>query len=513
MTHEKVLILDYGSKFSQIIARKIRDLKVYSEIKSYKTDTKEILAENYKGIIITGPSKLIKETNFKLDPAIIDIGIPILSISSGAIILNNTINGKNEEAEEYTNIEEKIIINELPDQKSTLFRHCKEEFKAFVDYYDTISSIPQDYKIIASSKNNNIMAFENSIKKIYALMFHIEVNNCINGENIFKNFVMNICKCTGDYTISSFIEEKIEEIKETVGDKKVLCALSGGVDSSVCAALINKAIGKNLTCIFVDTGLMRKNEAKEVYEAFKDSDMNLIQIDAENRFLTKLKGVTDPEQKRKIIGEEFIRVFEEEAKKIGQVDFLAQGTIYPDIIESGLDGAKLVKSHHNVGGLPEHIDFKELIEPLKYLFKDEVRAVGASLDLPKALVVRQPFPGPGLGIRVIGELTKDRLDVLREADAIFREEIATNGLSEKISQYFVILTDLKSVGVYKDSRTYDYIAVLRAIKTTDFMTADYVKLPYEVLDIVTTRICNEVDGISRLVYDITNKPPATIEWE
>jgi GMP synthase (glutamine-hydrolyzing), C-terminal domain or B subunit len=513
MLHEKILILDFGSKFSQTVARKVRDLNVFSEIKSFKTSADEILIQNYKGIIVTGPSKSINFNNYKIDKKILSSGIPILGISSGAIILNTSLGGNCLPIQEDENNENFIdeVINIT--KGSQLFRKCDEKFNAFVDFQDKFTSLASELKPIAANSKNDILAAEDTIKNYFAVLFHIEVNNSHNGDRIFKNFVKHICSCKGDFSISSFVDESIEQIREKADGRKVLCALSGGVDSSVCAALVSKAIGKNLTCIFVDTGLMRKNEGNEVIDAFKDMDLNLIKIDAEDRFLKKLKDVIDPEQKRKIIGEEFIRVFEEEAKKIGEVDFLVQGTIYPDIIESGLDGAKLVKSHHNVGGLPEHVDFKELIEPLRNLFKDEVRKVGLQLNLPESLVWRQPFPGPGLGIRVIGDLTKEKLDILREADYIFREEINKADLHKSINQYFVVLTNIKSVGVTKGKRTYENIAVLRAINTTDFMTSSYSKIPYEILDRITARICSEVDGINRLVYDITNKPPATIEWE
>ena len=350
-------------------------------------------------------------------------------------------------------------------------------------------------------------------KNLYGIQFHPEVNSSINGTQVIKNFLFNICKCSGDWIISSFVEESIAKLKEKIGDKKALCALSGGVDSSVAAVLLSKAIGKNLTCIFVDHGLLRKNEGDEVEDVFKNQDINFIRVNAKDRFLAKLAGVSDPETKRKIIGEEFIRVFEEEAKKIGTVDFLVQGTIYPDVIESGLGKSSVIKSHHNVGGLPDYVDFKEIIEPLRDLFKDEVRKTGLELGMPENLVFRQPFPGPGLAIRVIGDITEDKLNILKDADYIFREEIANAGLHKNINQYFAVLTNLKSVGVMGDERTYDYTVALRAVETTDFMTGVWSRIPYEVLEKVSSRIVNEVDHVNRVVYDITSKPPATIEWE
>ena len=354
---------------------------------------------------------------------------------------------------------------------------------------------------------------ENKEKNLYGIQFHPEVNSSINGTQVIKNFLFNICKCSGDWIISSFVEESIAKLKEKIGDKKALCALSGGVDSSVAAVLLSKAIGKNLTCIFVDHGLLRKNEGDEVEDVFKNQDINFIRVNAKDRFLAKLAGVSDPETKRKIIGEEFIRVFEEEAKKIGTVDFLVQGTIYPDVIESGLGKSSVIKSHHNVGGLPDYVDFKEIIEPLRDLFKDEVRKTGLELGMPENLVFRQPFPGPGLAIRVIGDITEDKLNILKDADYIFREEIANAGLHKNINQYFAVLTNLKSVGVMGDERTYDYTVALRAVETTDFMTGVWSRIPYEVLEKVSSRIVNEVDHVNRVVYDITSKPPATIEWE
>ena len=388
-----------------------------------------------------------------------------------------------------------------------------DESIVWMSHTDFVSEKPEGFDIIQITDSCPVAAIANEDKKIYAVQYHPEVNHTVEGKILIKNFLYEICKADGDWTMENFLEEQIQKIRKTVGDKKVLLALSGGVDSSVCASLLSKAIGKNLTCVFVDHGLMRKNEGDEVEAAFKNDELNFVRVDAKDRFLDKLKGVSDPEQKRKIIGEEFIRVFEDEAKKIGSVDFLAQGTIYPDVIESGQGDASVIKSHHNVGGLPDVVDFKDLIEPLRDLFKDEVRRLGLELEMPEYLVYRQPFPGPGLGIRVMGEITEAKLEVLREADYIFRDEVAKAGIDKDINQYFAVITNNRTVGVMGDFRTYDYTLALRAVTTTDFMTADWARIPYEVLDKTSVRIINEVDHINRIVYDITSKPPATIEWE
>ena len=399
------------------------------------------------------------------------------------------------------------------DNSSPLFEGFENTNGFLMSHTDFVEKVPDGFKNIGHTTSCPNAAMENREKNLYGIQFHPEVNSSINGTQVIKNFLFNVCKCSGDWIISSFVEESITKLKEKIGDKKALCALSGGVDSSVAAVLLSRAIGKNLTCIFVDHGLLRKNEGDEVEEVFKNQDINFIRVDAKDRFLAKLAGVSDPERKRKIIGEEFIRVFEEEAKKIGAVDFLVQGTIYPDVIESGLGKSSVIKSHHNVGGLPDYVDFKEIVEPLRDLFKDEVRKTGLELGMPENLVFRQPFPGPGLAIRVIGDITEDKLDILRDADSIFREEIANAGLHKSINQYFAVLTNLKSVGVMGDERTYDYTVALRAVETTDFMTGVWSKIPYEVLEKVSSRIVNEVKHVNRVCYDITSKPPATIEWE
>lgn len=511
MKKEVVLILDFGGQYNQLIARRVREEGVYSEIVPYNISIEKIKDINPKGIIFTGgPASVYLEDAPKLDKEIFSLGIPILGICYGMQLMAYTLGGEVSRASkrEYGVTSVKINNNSL------LFDSFKRNNKFLMSHTDYVSKLPKGFKRIGYTDSCKYAGIEDVNNKLYGIQFHPEVNNSVNGNIVIRNFLYNICNCIGDWRMSSFVEDSIKSIKEKVGNGKVLCALSGGVDSTVAASLLYKAVGKNLTCVFVDHGLLRKNESEEVEEVFtKNFDVNFIKIDAKDRFLKRLSGVVEPEKKRKIIGEEFIRVFEEASKKIGKVDFLVQGTIYPDVIESGFGASSKIKSHHNVGGLPDVVDFKEIIEPLRDLFKDEVRKVGLELDLPEHLVYRQPFPGPGLAIRVIGDITEDKLNILREADYIFREEIAKAKLDRDINQYFAVLTNLKSVGVMGDERTYDYTVALRAVSTIDFMTAEWSKIPYEVLEVVSNRIVNEVNHVNRVVYDITGKPPATIEWE
>ena len=511
MKNELILILDFGGQYNQLIARRVRECNVYSEVVPYNISIEKIKEKNPKGIIFTGgPASVYGEDAPKCDKKIFELGIPILGICYGMQLMTTTLGGNVAKAtkREYGTTDVSI------DNSSLLFQQFDKNNRFLMSHTDYVETVPSGFKNIGSTLSCPNAAMENSDAKMYGIQFHPEVNNSINGIQVIRNFLFNICKCSGDWKISSFTEETIKKLKEKIGDKKALCALSGGVDSSVAAVLLSKAIGKNLTCIFVDHGLLRKNEGDEVETVFKNQfDINLIRVNAKDRFLSKLAGVTDPEKKRKIIGEEFIRVFEEEAKKLGTVDFLVQGTIYPDVIESGLGKSSVIKSHHNVGGLPDYVDFKEIVEPLRDLFKDEVRKTGLELGIPENLVYRQPFPGPGLAIRIIGDITDDKLDILKEADSIFREEIANAGLHKNINQYFAVLTNLKSVGVMGDERTYDYTIALRAVETTDFMTGVWSKIPYDILEKVSSRIVNEVKHVNRVVYDITSKPPATIEWE
>ena len=510
MSNQLVIVLDFGGQYNQLIARRVRECGVYCEVKSYKTPIDEIIKLNPVGIIFTGgPNSVYLETSPHIERKVFELGIPILGICYGAQLMAYTLDGKVEGASspEYGKTET------IYDTNSLLFNGLNEKDISWMSHGDYISKLPDGFKVAAHSESCPYGAFENAEKKLYGLQFHPEVNHTNNGTKMLHNFLFKACGCTGDWTMGDYAQTAIKSIREKVGDGKVLLALSGGVDSSVAAALLAKAVGNQLTCIFVDHGFMRKNEGDEVEAAFSDWKINFIRVNAKPQFMNKLNGVSDPETKRKIIGEEFIRVFEQEAKKIGKVDYLVQGTIYPDIIESGAGDAAVIKSHHNVGGLPDYVDFKEIIEPLRLLFKDEVRQLGIELGLSDVLVWRQPFPGPGLAIRIIGEITDEKLLILQDADYIFREEISKAGLDRKIHQYFAVLTNMRSVGVMGDGRTYDYTLALRGVTTTDFMTADFAKIPYEVLEKISARIVNEVKLINRVVYDVTTKPPATIEWE
>lgn len=512
MNRELIIVLDFGGQYNQLIARRVREHHVYCEIMSWKTSIEEIRKKNPKGIIFTGgPNSVYEESAPHCSKELFELGVPILGICYGCQLMAYTLGGKVGNAEEKSEYGKTEVSF---DTKSKLFKNVDSQEICWMSHTDFVTELPQGFQAIGTTSTCPSAAIENAEKGFYGVQFHPEVNHTPKGTQMIYNFLYEVCQCAGEWTMSNYIEDQIATIRKQVGDGKVLCALSGGVDSSVVAALVSKAIGRQLTCVFVDNGLMRKNEGDEVEEAFKTYfDSNFVRANAQERFLNKLKGVTEPEQKRKIIGEEFIRVFEDEAKKIGKVNFLVQGTIYPDVIESGFGDSAVIKSHHNVGGLPSVVDFEELIEPLRLLFKDEVRQMGLELGLPETLVWRQPFPGPGLGIRVIGEVREDKLAILREADAIFRDEIAKAGLDRSINQYFAVITDMRSVGVMGDFRTYDYTLALRGVTTTDFMTADWARIPYDILDRISVRIVNEVKHVNRIVYDITSKPPATIEWE
>lgn len=514
MDKELIIVLDFGGQYNQLIARRVRECNVYCEVHPYTMSIEEIKAKNPKGIILTGgPNSVYDEKSPHTTEELFKLGIPVLGICYGAQLMAYTLGGKVETApvSEYgkTNV---VVDNE----NGKLFKDVNKETIVWMSHTDYISEVPEGFEITAYTEVCPVAAMENTEKGLYAFQYHPEVTHSVQGMDMLRAFVMGPCGCHGTWRMDSFVETAIEDIRKKVGDGKVLCALSGGVDSSVAAVLMSKAVGKQLTCVFVDHGLLRKNEGDEVEAVFGPDgpyDLNFVRVNAQQRFYDKLAGVTEPEQKRKIIGEEFIRVFEEEAKKIGAVDYLVQGTIYPDVIESGLGKSAVIKSHHNVGGLPDYVDFKEIIEPLRDLFKDEVRKAGLELGIPEYLVFRQPFPGPGLGIRIIGEVTEEKVHIVQEADAIYREEIAKAGLDKSINQYFAALTNMRSVGVMGDFRTYDYAVALRAVTTSDFMTAECADIPFEVLQICMSRIINEVKGVNRVMFDLTSKPPGTIEME
>ncbi|GEL78299.1 glutamine-hydrolyzing GMP synthase [Tenuibacillus multivorans] len=507
---EKIIVLDYGSQYNQLITRRIRELGVFSELHPNDVTAEEIKEMNPSGIILSGgPNSVYSDDAYTIDPEVYELGIPILGICYGMQLMAYNLGGsvKNAGKREYGKADIEV------EASSSLFTALPDHQQVWMSHGDHVNQAPQGFTVDATNPSCSIAAFSDEKRQFYGVQFHPEVNHSEHGQEILKNFVYNICQCSNQWTMENFIDLEVEKIREQVQDRKVLCALSGGVDSSVVAVLLHKAIGDQLTCIFVDHGLLRKNEADDVMKMFQDGfHMNVIKVDAQDRFLNKLKDVTNPEQKRKIIGNEFIYVFEDQSSKLQDIDYLAQGTLYTDIIESGTKTAQTIKSHHNVGGLPEHMDFK-LIEPLNTLFKDEVRKLGEELGIPKHIVWRQPFPGPGLAIRILGEVTNDKLETVRESDAILREEIKQAGLEQDVWQYFTVLPNIQSVGVMGDKRTYDHTIAIRAVTSVDGMTSDWARIPFDVLETISTRIVNEVSGVNRVVYDITSKPPSTIEWE
>lgn len=512
MKNELVIVLDFGGQYSNVIARRVRECGVYCEVKPYTASVDALLAMNPKGFIFSGGSNSVYAAGAPTcSPALLEHGIPVLGICYGAQLIAHLQGGAVSGAvtSEFGGID-----LEITDSASLLFGGVAERSVCWMSHTDYIAKVPSGFSVTAVTPTCSCAAMENPAKKLYAVQFHPEVDHTTFGRQIISNFLTKVCRCSRDWKMEHYVEHTIAALRERIGDKRVLCALSGGVDSTVAAVMVHKAVGNQLTCMFIDHGLLRKDEGDSVERVCKEQfNMNFIRVNAEDYFLGRLAGVTDPEQKRKIIGDGFIRVFEREGKKLGHFNYLVQGTIYPDIIESGGTGAAVIKSHHNVGGLPDAVDFDEIIEPLRRLFKDEVRKAGLELGIPEDLVWRQPFPGPGLAVRVIGDITKDKLDILRDADAIFREEIQKAGLHRDINQYFAVLTNMRSVGVMGDGRTYDYTIALRGVTTSDFMTADFARIPYDVLARVSSRIANEVGHVNRVVYDITPKPPATIEWE
>ena len=514
MDQEKVIVIDFGGQYNQLVARRVRECNVYCEIYSYKTDIEQIKAMNPKGIILTGgPNSCYEEGAPTYSKELFELGIPVLGLCYGAQLMSHVLGGKVEKAPVREYGKTKVFV----DTASPLFTDVEPETICWMSHFDYISNVAPGFQVVAHTADCPVAAAQNPEKKLYAIQFHPEVLHTVEGSKMLNNFVRGICGCAGTWRMDSFVENTVKEIRQKVGKGKVLLALSGGVDSSVAAGLLARAIGKQLTCVFVDHGLLRKNEGDEVEAIFGPNgqfDLNFIRVNAQQRFYVKLAGIAEPERKRKIIGEEFIHVFEEEAKKIGAVDFLAQGTIYPDVVESGLGGeSAVIKSHHNVGGLPDYVDFKEIIEPLRNLFKDEVRKAGLELGIPESLVFRQPFPGPGLGVRIVGDITEDKVRIVQDADYIYREEVDKCGMDKLPDQYFAALTNMRSVGVMGDERTYDYAVALRAVNTVDFMTAECAQIPFETLQTVMSRIINEVRGVNRVFYDLTSKPPGTIELE